>query len=843
MFSSRHIPKVACVLFLLATRQGFAQSSSSVLIWGDFSQSNVPIPNTGFVAIATGEFHHLGLKTDGSIVAWGQNNDNQISVPSPNTQFVAIGTGTSHSLGLKSNGSVVAWGRNSSGQCNVPAPNSNFIVVDGGKEHSLGLKSDGSIVAWGSSSNNVLEIPVPNRDFVAIAVGKYHNLGLKANGSIVTWGYNDNGQCNVPSPNQDFIAVAAGARHSLGLKTNGSIVAWGHNANGQISVPTPNSGFVHMAAGGLHSIGIRDLRTCLKPSDCEDGLDCTIDMCSLPASLCTHVPDHGFCADSVFCNGSDRCDLVRDCETIPRDCDDYVTCTIDSCVGSSDSCIHTPDDRVCDTYCLETLYCDPVTDCVCRVGIPLFVAADAPAGGDGSSWSTAFRELQDALAVPMIGRPHEIRVAKGVYRPSSLGTSASFQLLNGVEIKGGYAGPSTPNPDYRNPKRFETILSGDMPNQDSRHVVNGSGTDHTAILDGFTIKNGYGVGAGIYINQGGPTIRNCRIRENYGQPYFSGDDAAGVYCRGPALFENCMIENNEAGRGEIEHGGSCGGIGAYNGAVLDGCTVRNNRAGGGDTFCEAGTCHVSSPGNGGGICADSSVVIRNCLIVGNGAGSAGAGSCAPHPGDDYPCGFVYGTGNGIYGNPTITNCTIVGNSFGRSAVDGSARVSSSIVWGNGVTLADQVAGGAVIDHSDIQGWNLGPQDGNFAVDPLFVSGPLGDYYLSQESAGQSSDSPCVDAGNDLAATLGLDLLTTRTDTVGDNGMIDLGYHHPPDCGMDFSKCDGTIDLRTFADFQNCFMVDDEESYSYRCFEFDADANTLVDGDDYNDFLTLFLNEP
>ncbi len=44
-----------------------------------------------------------------------------------------------------------------------------------------------------------------------------------------------------------------------------------------------------------------------------------------------------------------------------------------------------------------------------------------------------------------------------------------------------------------------------------------------------------------------------------------------------------------------------------------------------------------------------------------------------------------------------------------------------------------------------------PGAGNIDLDPLFVSGPDGDYYLSQIAAGQAVDSPCVDAGSDLAA--------------------------------------------------------------------------------------------
>ena len=42
--------------------------------YNNYGQCNVPSPNTGFVAVAAGGYHSLGLKEDGSIVAWGIMN-------------------------------------------------------------------------------------------------------------------------------------------------------------------------------------------------------------------------------------------------------------------------------------------------------------------------------------------------------------------------------------------------------------------------------------------------------------------------------------------------------------------------------------------------------------------------------------------------------------------------------------------------------------------------------------------------------------------------------------------------------------------------------------------------
>jgi alpha-tubulin suppressor-like RCC1 family protein len=203
--------------------------------------------------IAAGQYHTVGLREDGTIIAWGGNEQAQCNVPSPNTGFVAVAAGKEHSLGLKEDGSIVAWGSNGHGQCSVPTPNADFTAAAAGWGHSLGVKSDGSIVAWGVGST----VPTPNAGFVAVAAGDSLSLGLKADGSIVAWGNNDWGQCDVPGPNTGFTAVAAGWSHSLGLKADGSVVAWGYNPYGQCTVPAPNTGFAAVAAGDFHSLGLK----------------------------------------------------------------------------------------------------------------------------------------------------------------------------------------------------------------------------------------------------------------------------------------------------------------------------------------------------------------------------------------------------------------------------------------------------------------------------------------------------------------------------------------------------------------------------------------------------------
>jgi len=61
-------------------------------------------------------------------------------VPEPNSGYIAVEAGYNHSLGLKADGSIVAWGDNFFGQCTLPSPNSGFVAIAAGYEHSLYLR-------------------------------------------------------------------------------------------------------------------------------------------------------------------------------------------------------------------------------------------------------------------------------------------------------------------------------------------------------------------------------------------------------------------------------------------------------------------------------------------------------------------------------------------------------------------------------------------------------------------------------------------------------------------------------------------------------------------------------
>jgi len=194
----------------------------------------------------------------------------------------------------------------------------------------------------------------------------------------------------------------------------------------------------------------------------------------------------------------------------------------------------------------------------------IYVDKDATGADDGSSWTNAFVDLQDALAVA--SDPAQIWVAQGSYRPTD-GTDreATFQLKSGVALYGGFVGTET-SVDQRNPdpNGNRTSLScnigrGETPIDNCYHVVTATGVDDTAVLDGFGVYDGYATeasphdrGAGLSNYDGTPTRGDDEGYPTLRNLYFSGHFAtygAGVYLNGadgPVTFENVTFERNKA---------------------------------------------------------------------------------------------------------------------------------------------------------------------------------------------------------------------------------------------------------------------------------------------------------
>ncbi len=229
------------------------KDNGTVAAWGynEDGQINVPAGLSGVSAIAASS-HTVALKSNGTVVAWGHNVWGQSIIPAGLSGVSAIAAGGTHTVALLSNGTVVAWGQNNQGQTTIPAGLSGVSAVAAGLGHTMALKSNGTVVAWGSLSYGVTTVPVGLNGVVSISAS-YHSVALKSDGTVVAWGYNGHGETNVPVGLSGVVAIAAGGGHTVALRSNGMVTAWGNTEYGVINVPPGLSGVVAISAGGVHT--------------------------------------------------------------------------------------------------------------------------------------------------------------------------------------------------------------------------------------------------------------------------------------------------------------------------------------------------------------------------------------------------------------------------------------------------------------------------------------------------------------------------------------------------------------------------------------------------------------
>jgi predicted outer membrane repeat protein len=223
---------------------------------------------------------------------------------------------------------------------------------------------------------------------------------------------------------------------------------------------------------------------------------------------------------------------------------------------------------------------------------------------------------------PSVSDPLEDGTANHPFDAIQEGIDAAVSGDTVLVSDGTYAGIGNRNLDFSG--KAITLQSENGPDNcviDVERAGRGfyfhSGETGDAVLEGLKITRGdTGIddGAGIYIDESSPTIRNCRIEDNRLWTFeFDESHGGGIYCSG-----NCSP------------------------AIID-CTISNNKV-------ESGYLGDTK---GGGIYSEaSSITITNCTISDNISISESS----------------YGGGAGIYlrlGNPTVSGCTISGNNSNR----------------------------------------------------------------------------------------------------------------------------------------------------------------------------------
>ena len=390
----------------------------------------------------------------------------------------------------------------------------------------------------------------------------------------------------------------------------------------------------------------------------------------------------------------------------------------------------------------------------------------APCSGgacDGSSWETAFKDLQAGLdTAQREGR--EIWLAEGTYKPSARrqtadARSATFLLGSGAELHGGFDGRIEENLETRRGSVSSCLISGDIAGTDGEfpadsqltadntyHVLTLKGkAPGSIILDRITMTRGVATGAaeadqhggGMFLDGASPLIREVVWTRN-----FAKDKGGALFTQGSVDVKviNSYVVENRAG----ESGG--------------GFALEKSEGSFGNLIFAKNIASV-----GGGISLwNSSPSLRFSTIAVNGA-TTGGGL------------FAGGTSH-----PVVDHAVLWANSAHSGA--GVARDTSA-----SPSFRFSDVQGAIIE----QNWNTAVgQDGggNLSLDPIFRDPTLRAFgtdgiAFSQDDGFQlAENSPVMDKGeSSIPPEFSLDIFGVARPMDGDrNGTenADMGsYEH------------------------------------------------------------------
>ncbi|MCU6793724.1 S-layer homology domain-containing protein [Paenibacillus sp. WQ 127069] len=230
-------------------------------------------------SLATGFRESKVVRQDGTVWAWGANEDGRLGDGTTDnklypiqlkgvTDTVEVTSGQSFTVALHKDGTVWSWGWNIYGQLgdgtteNKSSPIqvsglTDVTAISSGAAHTLALKSDGTVWAWGWNQYGQLGVNITDSklvpvqvegltDVTAISSGLSDGAAVKRDGTVWVWGNNRSAESSMGTLGSEewksvpvqlsgltnVVAVAEG-KYTTAVKRDGTVWAWRWNQNGK----------------------------------------------------------------------------------------------------------------------------------------------------------------------------------------------------------------------------------------------------------------------------------------------------------------------------------------------------------------------------------------------------------------------------------------------------------------------------------------------------------------------------------------------------------------------------------------------------------------------------------
>ncbi len=203
--------------------------------------------------ITSGGLHTCGLRPDGSVRCWGDDEKSQLTPPA-GVLFKKISAGGWHTCGITDQDNLRCWGGRLAGGGQANPPDGDFTEVSAGLGFTCAISTVPSISCWGN-------VPPGGPDYTSIvapdyiSTGRTHACAMYSAGSIC-WG---EGPGHVEFAR--FQELSAGDGYTCFLTNQGLAQCWGRASDteqGAVATGFPTEKtFVSIDTGRFHACGIQ----------------------------------------------------------------------------------------------------------------------------------------------------------------------------------------------------------------------------------------------------------------------------------------------------------------------------------------------------------------------------------------------------------------------------------------------------------------------------------------------------------------------------------------------------------------------------------------------------------